>query len=101
TETIDTAAPSAAALLADMGALFQIRNSGAEARAATERVLRKREQDVLNWLAQGKSGCETAVILGISLCTVRVHIRNMLKKLDAANIPHAVTLAFQRGFLAL
>lgn len=65
------------------------------------RALSKREQDVLYWLAQGKSGQETSIILGISLCTVRVHIRNMLKKLDASNIPHAVTRAYQRGILSI
>ena len=63
------------------------------------RHLSKREQDVLHWLTQGKSGQETSMILGISLCTVRVHIRNMLKKLDASNIPHAVARAFQKGIL--
>jgi DNA-binding CsgD family transcriptional regulator len=61
--------------------------------------LSRRQRDVLYWLAQGKSGRETAVILGITLCTVRVHIRDMIRKLGAANIPHAVARAFQRGIL--
>src|SRR6266481_2547528 len=52
--------------------------------------LSNRELDVLYWLALGKTGYETSVILGISLCTVRVHIRNTLRKLGASNIPHAV-----------
>ena len=75
--------------------IFAVPNSADD----SGRNLSKREHDVLYWLAQGKSGQETSMILGISLCTVRVHIRNMLKKLNASNIPHAVTRAFQKGIL--
>ncbi|MBI3896759.1 MAG: helix-turn-helix transcriptional regulator [Gammaproteobacteria bacterium] len=58
-----------------------------------------REQDVLNWLSLGKSGNEIAVILGIRVCTVRMHIRNLVEKLEASNIPHAITQAFHKGVL--
>lgn len=62
-------------------------------------ALSEREIDVLVWLARGKSGIEVALILGISVCTVRVHIRKMIRKLDASNIPHAVARAFRMGIL--
>lgn len=61
--------------------------------------LTRRETDVLRWLARGKKGSEIAALLGISVCTVRVHVRHITKKLEAANVPHAVALAFQLGIL--
>jgi DNA-binding CsgD family transcriptional regulator len=63
--------------------------------------LSSRESEVLHWLAYGKSGPEIAIILGISTCTVRIHIQSVKRKLDAANIPHAVYLALTRGILRL
>lgn len=65
----------------------------------TRQTLAAREREVLAWLAQGKSGPETAIILDISICTVRIHIQNIKRKLDASNIPHAITKAFQEGLL--
>lgn len=62
-------------------------------------LLSARELDVLHWLALGKSGGEIGHILGISVCTVRMHIRNIIRKLDVSNIPHAVAHAFQTGIL--
>jgi DNA-binding CsgD family transcriptional regulator len=61
--------------------------------------LSSRESEVLHWLAHGKSGPEIAIILGISTCTVRIHIQSVKRKLDAVNIPHAVYLAVTRGIL--
>ncbi|MFL6623306.1 MAG: helix-turn-helix transcriptional regulator [Sulfurifustis sp.] len=63
------------------------------------RQLSRRETDVLRWLACGKRGAEIATLLGISVCTVRVHVRHITKKLNASNIPHAIALAFQLGIL--
>lgn len=63
------------------------------------RKLSKREQEVLHWLAHGKSGGEIGMILSISLPTVRVHIRNIISKLNASNIPHAIARAFKLGIL--
>lgn len=62
-------------------------------------LLSARELDVLRWLALGKSGGEVAMILDIKVCTVRVHIRNIIRKLDASNIPHAIARAFRAGIL--
>lgn len=83
------------------------KNSGASARqryyestAGTNR-LSSRESEVLHWLAYGKTGPEIAIILGISTCTVRIHIQSVKRKLGAVNIPHAVYVAFARGILKL
>ena len=62
-------------------------------------ALSSREMDVLMWLARGKSGMEVALILDISVYTVRAHIRSMIRKLNASNIPHAVAQAFTLGVL--
>jgi DNA-binding CsgD family transcriptional regulator len=58
-----------------------------------------RELDVLHWLSAGKSAADTATILGISVCTVRVYVRNIMRKLDAVNIPHAVSKGHQLNIL--
>jgi DNA-binding CsgD family transcriptional regulator len=73
----------------------------AHATVDDRQALSKREYDVLHCLALGKSGHETGLILGISVCTVRVHIRGLKQKLNASNIPHAITAAFQAGLLPL
>lgn len=62
-----------------------------------KKLLTAREQGVLSWLAEGKSGGEIAQLLHLSVPTVRVHIRNIIRKLDASNIPHAVARAFKMG----
>jgi len=69
---------------------------------ATERLgssLSRRETEVLRWLALGKSGPEIGIILGISTCTVRIHIHHIKRKLDAVNLPHAIYVAFACGLL--
>jgi DNA-binding CsgD family transcriptional regulator len=62
-------------------------------------LLSTRERDVLCWLTHGKTGDEIGIILSISECTVRTHIRNIMRKLDASNITHAVARAFRSGIL--
>ncbi len=64
-----------------------------------ESRLTPREVEVLSWLAEGKSGPEIAIILGISTCTVRIHIQSTKRKLNASNIPHAVSQGFLIGIL--
>ena len=61
--------------------------------------LSTREREVLNWLASGRSAREVSLALAISVYTVRAHVRNILQKLGAVNIPHAVARAFQTGIL--
>jgi DNA-binding CsgD family transcriptional regulator len=76
---------------ANVGTTAAVASSGTD--------LTQREHDVLYWLALGKTGYETSIIMGISQCTVRVHIRNTLRKLNASNIPHAVARGFRKGIL--
>jgi DNA-binding CsgD family transcriptional regulator len=44
-----------------------------------------REQEVGGWMAEGKTDAEIARILGISIETVRTHIKAMREKVKAEN----------------
>jgi DNA-binding CsgD family transcriptional regulator len=62
-------------------------------------LLSLREREVVLLLAAGQSGNNIAEILKISVHTARVHIRNIIRKTRAKNIPHAVALAFVNRIL--
>lgn len=55
--------------------------------------LTDREQEVLQWVKRGKTNWEIAQILGISLYTVKNHMRNILRKLNVQNRSHAAVKA--------
>ena len=55
--------------------------------------LSHRENEVLYWTACGKTGEESALILGISKRGVRFHIYNIMHKLNCTNVTHAVAKA--------
>lgn len=50
-------------------------------------------------VAGGASNRQTATRLGISISTVKFHVRNLMDKLDASNRAGMVTMAAQRGLL--
>jgi DNA-binding CsgD family transcriptional regulator len=54
--------------------------------------LSKRESEVLSWVKKGKTNWEISVILKVSQNTVKFHIRNILRKLGAANRQHAIAI---------
>lgn len=62
-------------------------------------TITKREKEMLDWLQEGKTSWEIAKILGISENTVNFHIKNILKKFDAANRTHLISIALQKGFV--
>ena len=64
-------------------------------------ALTRREQDVLNVLAQGKTNKEIAADLFITERTVKYHVSSILNKLGAGNRTEAVTLAAQQGLVDL
>ena len=69
-------------------------NPNAAADALTER-----EMDVLRLVAQGASNPQIAASLCITVNTVKVHLRNILDKLQLANRTQAATFALQNGLL--
>ena len=62
-------------------------------------VITQREQEMLEWLKQGKTSWEIGQILGISENTVNFHIKNLMKKLEAVNRPHLVAVAVEKRLL--
>jgi LuxR family maltose regulon positive regulatory protein len=60
----------------------------------TTPAISERQLEVLRLLAQGESPKEIACELGISLFTVRVHLKNTYERLGANHAAHAVALAF-------
>lgn len=65
--------------------------------ANDEPHLTRREIDCMAFVADGKTDWEISVILGVSEATVRFHIDNARRKLDAVNRAHAVARLAQSG----
>ncbi len=61
--------------------------------------LSSREKEMLNWICTGKSNLEIAGIIGISPWTVKIHVRNLMAKLDVSSRSQAVAKAFELGLL--
>jgi DNA-binding NarL/FixJ family response regulator len=61
--------------------------------------LTRREQDVLQMLAQGRDVRSTARALGISVATCRGYVRSLLVKLNAHSQLEAVALAKKGGLI--
>lgn len=60
-------------------------------------LLSTREKDCLRWLAAGKTDWEVGEILGVTERTVRFHVDNAKRKLQAKNRVHAVATAIMNG----
>ena len=66
---------------------------------SADKGISKRELDVLDCLAQGKTTSQIAEDLFVSENTVKTHIRHILEKLDASNRTEAVSKATQLGLI--
>ncbi len=64
-------------------------------------VLSTREEEVLQWMAQGCTKAEVSEKLAMSSHTVDYHVRNILKKLDAKNTVAATAIAVQQNYISL
>jgi DNA-binding NarL/FixJ family response regulator len=67
--------------------------------AAAELGLTSREVSILNALARGLSNQAIGRELFVAEQTVKFHLTNIYRKLDAANRTEAVRLAYQRGII--
>jgi len=65
------------------------------------RLLTKREREVLQWTAAGKTSWEISQILGVSESTVTAHLRSAATKFDTPNRVATVVTALRRGEIAL
>ena len=59
-------------------------------------TLSLKEKEVLKWLKQGKSTWNISAILKISERTVKFHVGNIMRKLDASSRTHAVAIAIEQ-----
>jgi len=64
-------------------------------------ALTPREIEVLKHIAQGLSNKEIGNLLGTAAGTVKIHVQNILEKLQAADRTQAVTIALRRGIVHL
>ena len=70
---------------------------------ATARVpaLSPREREITHLMAEGRTAEAIGAELGVSVETVRTHVRNVIRKLQARNRVHAIAIALERGEIAL
>lgn len=54
--------------------------------------LSQREYDIFHWMSRGKTNWEIATILDICERTVKFHVANVIRKLNANNRTHAIVL---------
>jgi len=60
-----------------------------------------REKECILWVARGKSSWDIGIIMSISENTVNFHIKNVMRKLDAASRTVAAIKAINLGFIEL
>lgn len=63
--------------------------------------LSPREREVMSAMAEGATAEVAGNALGVSVETVRTHVRNAIRKLGARNRVHAIALALQSGEIRL
>jgi putative nucleotidyltransferase with HDIG domain len=68
-------------------------------RAIEPSPLSTKEADVLRGLASGRTYKEIAVVLGVSVSTIRSHCHNIYGKLDVIDRANAVLRAAERGWI--
>lgn len=67
--------------------------------AVRTRELTPRQGEVLRYLAEGCSTAHMAELMGVSLDTVRNHVRDLLKRLGVHSRLEAVIVARERGLI--
>jgi DNA-binding NarL/FixJ family response regulator len=81
--------------------LTEVRDLDREAKTEDERVVTKREEEVLQLIADGLSTPEVATTLFISQKTVKNHLASIYEKLDARDRTQAVLQAMRMGIVKL
>ena len=64
-----------------------------------DNTLTPKEQEVLSYIAIGKTHPEIGIIMGISAGTVKTHMKNIAAKLNVSNAPAAINRAYEPGIL--
>jgi DNA-binding NarL/FixJ family response regulator len=81
------------------GSLFPTSISLKLVDAVARPELSKRELEVLQAIAKGKSNKEIGTMLYISELTVKGHVRSILEKLGARGRSEAMAIAVRRGLI--
>ncbi|HWT93252.1 MAG TPA: response regulator transcription factor [Solirubrobacteraceae bacterium] len=70
---------------------------------ATARVpqLSPREREIIGLMAEGHTAEQIGDQITVSVETVRTHVRNVIRKLQARNRVHAIAIALERGEIQL
>jgi DNA-binding NarL/FixJ family response regulator len=70
---------------------------------ATSRVpqLSPREREIMHLMAEGNTAEQIGDRITVSVETVRTHVRNVIRKLQARNRVHAIAIALERGEIEL
>src|SRR3712207_6075536 len=63
--------------------------------------LSPREREIMHLMAEGMTAEAIAAKIAVSVETVRTHVRNVIRKLQARNRVHAIAIALERGEIAL
>ena len=71
------------------------------AKRVAERELTRREADVLQLVANGKSNKEIGVAFDISEATVKVHVTHILEKLKVTGRTEAINVGVKKGLIRL
>ena len=62
--------------------------------------LSRRESEILALLVEGRTNKEIAIVLELQEITIKVHLRNVYRKIGAANRAQAVRIAMSSGWAA-
>ena len=63
--------------------------------------LSPREREIMHLMAEGHTAEQIGDKITVSVETVRTHVRNVIRKLQARNRVHAIAIALERGEIAL
>lgn len=66
-----------------------------------DKSLSRRELETVSYIAEGAANKQIAHQLNISEATVKNHVTSIMRKLDAKNRAHIVTLAIRHGLIPL
>lgn len=76
-----------------------VSGNGQKAAAKKRGELTRRENEILELVAQGVTAREIATMLFVSMDTVETHKRNVVQKMEARNTVDAVAKALRMGLI--
>jgi DNA-binding NarL/FixJ family response regulator len=84
---------------ADGAAYFDPQIAHIVLRSVSDMPLTQREVQILRLIAEGLNNLDIADRLGLSLGTVKGHVRDILDKLQAADRTHAAVIGLKRRLI--